>query len=223
MWIPGQTDPCCDRYAEQRRLRGRIATRRTDVTITGVFDGVDVDAERLRQRRLVTNFIEQSMKDVLMAATHPVGATPATPNSLTTVGFGSAMDARCPCHNQVIWGQSQGLEYCNTNDQCWSQSCVSDGHMSRCARITGAAALPILNCVLEKIDPDVHKHCRNSVSTRSGSRLEGRPDKGGEGRVCHKLKMATGINCTGPDDKATEGWCTIGLTQRAEEAWDQND
>ena len=233
-----KTDPCCDRYAEQRRLRWTdccIASDR-DVTITGVFDGVDADAVSAQcgaNAALVTNFIEQSMKDVLMAATHPELGCDARNAKLTDDSgiWERHVDALRPCYNQVIWGQSkQGLEYCNTNDQCWSQSCVSDGYMSHCARITGgAAALPILDCVLEKIDPDVlqalaRKLGFDPVRVKAGATPLTKAEKD---EYANKLKMAIAEpTCTGPNEQATQGWCTIELTQEecgGVQAWDQNN
>ena len=207
--VDPEGQPCCDRYAEQRRLPDGLLHRSDrDVTITGVFDGVDADAVSAQcgaNAALVTNFIEQSMKDVLMAATHPELGCDARNAKLTGDSqiWERHVDALRPCYDQVTRGKSkQGLEYCNTNDQCWSQSCVSEWGMSRCAQITGeAAALPILDCVLEKIDPDVlqalaRKLGFDPVRVKAGATPLTKAEKD---EYANKLKMAIAEpTCTGP-------------------------
>ena len=160
-----ETDPCCSQTENQRKLRWSDCCLAADknVTIQGVFDDVNPSATEAACGAAADNvntFVGNAVRDVLMAARHPEDGCAA--RNAKILGDTSIWDRLAEpvlgCFHSVLDGKTrQGQDSCNTDEQCWSKSCVSDGGSNkRCAAVLGgAAALPLIECSISKMDPDM--------------------------------------------------------------------
>lgn len=171
------SDPCCSYSPAQRQLRWSDCCLPADrnVTISGVFDAVNTAATKAEcgaAAKSVNTFIGSAVRDVLMASRHPEkGCAARNAKILGDSSIWSRLgDPVYGCFYAVLDGKTkQGQDACNTDEQCWSNTCVSEGSDKRCAAVLGgAAAEAILDCAISKMDPEMVRffYFLNSVGSQ---------------------------------------------------------
>jgi hypothetical protein len=221
------SDPCCSSTSAQRQLRWSDCCLPVDrdVTISGVFDAVDTVATKAEcgaAAENVNTFIGSAVRDVLMASRHPEkGCAARNAKILGDTSIWSRLgDPVNGCFYAVLDGKTkQGQDTCNTDEQCWSNSCVSQGSSEkRCAAVLGgAAAEAILDCALSKMDPDMIRGMSKTLGLNPARYAPGASPPLTDTEIAFGVdRFRDAIStpsCTGAERHNGQGWCTIDLSQ----------
>lgn len=154
-------DPCCNEAAQWSDC---CLPEDKNIEIDGVFNSSNLDAIEDAcgaNGPGVAALLDSEISSVLISASHPeFGCNAAyekvVPKHEDQDIFKTLWEESpvSTCEEEVRWGKTiTGLDTCNANEECWSQSCVSDHGSQRCTSLYGeAVADPLLRCIASRLD-----------------------------------------------------------------------
>ena len=209
-------DPCCSEAAQWGDC---CLPEDKSIEIDGVFDATNpaAIADLCGARAAdVTQLLDAEISQVLISASHPEfgcnakyeRVVPRNSDLYKTLWDDSAVSK---CEEEVRWGKTvTGSEMCNTNDECWSGSCVSDWGSKRCTQLYGEAiAGPLLRCIVGRVDKKVWKHMAAVIDVDPSKLKKGVDFKGPawSAAVQKFTRLVGAPNCVG--EEAENGICAI--------------